>query len=52
MSEDSGLTPDSAAEEARRRSRIGVLVFVVVLVATAFAWTGFSLRDLLARLHF
>jgi hypothetical protein len=38
--------------EARRQKRIGMIVFAIVLVVTALAWTGVSLKDVLAKLHF
>jgi hypothetical protein len=46
------VLPDNTTEEGRRRNRVGLLLLLVALVATAFAWTGLSLRDLLSALHF
>jgi len=38
--------------EARRQKRIGMIVFAIVLIVTALAWTGVSLKDVLSKLHF
>lgn len=47
------LPPETAAlEDARRRNRIGIIVIVVALILTGFAWTGLSIKDIFSALHF
>ena len=52
MSDTPDVLPDNTIEEARRRNRVGLLLLLIALVATAFAWTGLSFREVLSALHF
>jgi hypothetical protein len=45
-------TETAALEDARRRNRIGIIVIVIALILTGFAWTGLSIKGALSALHF
>jgi hypothetical protein len=52
MSRTPDVLPDKTIEVAHRRSRVGLFLLLIAVVATAFAWTGLSVRDLLSALRF
>jgi hypothetical protein len=47
-----GRRPERDDFIGRHRRAIGIVLCVVAIVATAFAWAGLSLREALAALPF